>query len=151
MTARQVLAGSIAGPQVPRGRPVLRPVPLMSDYVPPLRDIRFVLEHVVDVSSLPALEPFSDADPDTVFGLVEEAGRFMAEVMAPLNPVGDKIGSKLVGHGEVVTPPGYKNAYTGPAESARLLYRLAQSVLESLARYATICTVASRRAVPFGR
>jgi 3-(methylthio)propanoyl-CoA dehydrogenase len=83
----------------------------MSDYVPPLRDIRFVLENIADVAAIAELEAFQHADPDTVFGVVEEAGRFMAEVMAPLNRVGDTVGSQLGGDGQVTTPPGFKEAY----------------------------------------
>jgi 3-(methylthio)propanoyl-CoA dehydrogenase len=83
----------------------------MPDYVPPLRDIRFVLEHIVDLAGLSALEPFRQADPDVVFGVLEEGGRFMAEVLAPLNRVGDVEGSQLDQSGNVVTPTGFKSAY----------------------------------------
>jgi 3-(methylthio)propanoyl-CoA dehydrogenase len=83
----------------------------MPDYVPPLRDIRFVLEHIVDVSGLSRLEPFGHADPDAVFGVLEEGGRFMAEVLAPLNRVGDVEGSRIDQAGNVVTPTGFKSAY----------------------------------------
>jgi 3-(methylthio)propanoyl-CoA dehydrogenase len=83
----------------------------MPDYVPPLRDIRFVLEHIVDLAGLSALEPFRHADPDVVFGVLEEGGRFMAEVLAPLNRVGDVEGSQLDQSGNVVTPTGFKSAY----------------------------------------
>jgi Acyl-CoA dehydrogenase N terminal len=41
---------------------------VMAEYVPPLRDIRFVLEQVVDLSGLSKLEAYHHADPDTVFG-----------------------------------------------------------------------------------
>jgi alkylation response protein AidB-like acyl-CoA dehydrogenase len=83
----------------------------MSDYVPPLRDIRFVLEQIADLPALSALEPFQHADPETVFGVLDEAGRFMADVMAPLNRVGDTVGSRLDSEGRVTTPPGFQTAY----------------------------------------
>ena len=83
----------------------------MTEYVPPLRDIRFVLEQLVDLDGLSKLEPFAHADPDTVLGVIEESGRFMAEVVAPLNRVGDTAGSTLDGDGTVTTPPGFKEAY----------------------------------------
>jgi alkylation response protein AidB-like acyl-CoA dehydrogenase len=83
----------------------------MSDYVPPLRDIRFVLANIADVAAIAELDAFQHADPDTVFGVVEESGRFMADVMAPLNRVGDTVGSQLDGEGRVTTPPGFKEAY----------------------------------------
>jgi 3-(methylsulfanyl)propanoyl-CoA dehydrogenase len=83
----------------------------MAEYVPPLHDIRFVLEQLVDLDGLSKLEAYTHADPGTVLGLIEESGRFMAEVIAPLNPVGDAAGSTLDGDGNVTTPPGFKQAY----------------------------------------
>jgi alkylation response protein AidB-like acyl-CoA dehydrogenase len=82
----------------------------MADYVPPLRDIRFVLEHVADVAALSRLDPYRHADPETVFGVIEEAARFVASVMAPLNQVGDRTGLRL-DDGRVTTPPGFQDAY----------------------------------------
>jgi len=83
----------------------------MAEYVPPLRDIRFVLENLAGLDGLSKLEAYAHADPDTVLGVIEESGRFMAEVIAPLNPVGDAAGSTLDGDGNVTTPPGFKEAY----------------------------------------
>jgi alkylation response protein AidB-like acyl-CoA dehydrogenase len=83
----------------------------MASYVPPLRDIRFVLEQLADLDGLSKLEAFGHADPDTVFGVIEESGRFMADVVGPLNPVGDAAGSTLDGDGKVTAPPGFREAY----------------------------------------
>ena len=83
----------------------------MSIYQPPLRDIDFVLEHIVDLESLSKLNGFQHADPATVNYLLEEAGRFCAEVVAPLNPVGDIEGSVLTKDGTVKTPTGFAEAY----------------------------------------
>ena len=79
----------------------------MASYVPPLRDIRFVLEQLIDLDGLSKLEAFCHADPDTVFGVIEESGRFMADVVGPLNQVGDTTGSTLDADGKVTTPPGF--------------------------------------------
>jgi len=89
----------------------------MAEYVPPLRDIRFVLEQLVDLGGLSKLEPYAHADPDTVLGLIEESSLFIAEVVAPLNEVGDTAGSTLDGDGNVTTPPGFKEAYRQYAEA----------------------------------
>ena len=78
----------------------------MANYVPPLRDIRFVLEQLVDLDGLSRLEAYGHADPDTVFGVIEESGRFVADVVGPLNQPGDAVGSTLDGEGRVTTPPG---------------------------------------------
>jgi alkylation response protein AidB-like acyl-CoA dehydrogenase len=83
----------------------------MADYVPPLRDIRFVLEELVDVDGLSKLEAYGHADPETVFGVIEESGRFMADVVGPINRVGDAAGSTFDGDGKVTTPPGFREAY----------------------------------------
>ncbi|HEX3541814.1 MAG TPA: acyl-CoA dehydrogenase [Acidimicrobiales bacterium] len=83
----------------------------MPDYVPPFRDIRFVLEQVADLPSLAKLAAYQHADPDTCFGLIDEAGRFLADVFGPLNTVGDRVGSVLTADGEVKTPPGFREAY----------------------------------------
>jgi alkylation response protein AidB-like acyl-CoA dehydrogenase len=81
------------------------------DYAPPFRDIRFVLERVVDLQGLAKLEAYHHADPDTCFGIIEEAGRFLAEVFGPLNRIGDQVGSILDHAGNIVTPPGFRQAY----------------------------------------
>ncbi len=82
----------------------------MSDYVPPLDDIAFVLNHLCDIEELSRLEPFGHADPATVQGIVEEAGRFMASAIAPLNHPADQQGLTLA-DGVVTTPDGFKEAY----------------------------------------
>jgi alkylation response protein AidB-like acyl-CoA dehydrogenase len=84
----------------------------MADYTPPLRDIKFVLDHIVDLAGLSKMPGFEHADPDTVFGALDEAGRFMSEVVAPTNRVGDTEGAVLSGDGAVVTPEPFKEAYS---------------------------------------
>src|SRR6516162_300985 len=83
----------------------------MTDYVPPLRDIRFVLEQLVDLAGVCKLGAFEHVDPETVFGVIEESGRFTAGVVAPLNRVGDTAGCALDSAGNVTTPPGFTDAY----------------------------------------
>ena len=83
----------------------------MSDYIPPLDDIRFTLDHLCDLDGLAALEPFPHADPDTVHEVLAEVGRFMADVVAPLNANSDVQGLELTDDSEVITPDGFKDAY----------------------------------------
>ena len=84
----------------------------MESYVPPLRDIRFTLEHLVDLAGLSKLPAFAHADPETVYSLLEEYGRFVAEVIGPLDHVGDSVGSvRDAASGSVATPPGFVDAY----------------------------------------
>jgi alkylation response protein AidB-like acyl-CoA dehydrogenase len=88
----------------------------MSSYVPPLEDHKFVLNHVADLEEISKLNGYQHADPATVATIVEEAGRFFAEVMEPLNRVGDEQGSTL-DDGQVHTPEGFKEAYQRFVES----------------------------------
>jgi alkylation response protein AidB-like acyl-CoA dehydrogenase len=83
----------------------------MSDYSAPVRDIKFVLDHIVDIGSLTALPDFSHVERDVVFGLVHEAARFMGDVVAPLNRIGDIVGSQRNDDGTVTTPDGFQKAY----------------------------------------
>ena len=82
----------------------------MAEYSPPLRDIEFTMEHIADLGALAELPAFEHAEPSLVRGVLEEAGRFMAEVVAPLNRRGDEVGSVLE-DGGVVTPEGFIAAY----------------------------------------
>ncbi len=83
----------------------------MSDYRPPFRDIRFTIEHLTDYAAVAERPEFGHADIETVAAVLEEAGKFMADVVAPLNRVGDTQGSRLTGPGEVTTPDGFPAAY----------------------------------------
>jgi hypothetical protein len=56
----------------------------MSDYTPPLNDIRFVLDQILDLAALAKLPAFEHADPDLVRGVLAESGRFAAEVICCL-------------------------------------------------------------------
>jgi len=82
----------------------------MDGYRAPIDDIRFTLEHVVPLATLTAEPAFAHADPDLVAGMLEEAGRFAEEAVAPTNRDGDREGARLV-DGGVVTPASFSGAY----------------------------------------
>ena len=88
----------------------------MSDYSPPHRDIAFVLDHVVPIEELTKLEPYQQIDADSIYGVLDEFGRLMADVWGPTNVVGDTTGSHIDGD-EVVTPEGFAEAYRAYAEA----------------------------------
>ncbi|MDW3215432.1 MAG: acyl-CoA dehydrogenase [Ilumatobacteraceae bacterium] len=89
----------------------------MSDYTPPLRDIRFVMEHIADLDEIAATELFGHADPDTIHDVLGEVGRLMAEVVAPTNRDGDTVGATWHDDGTVTLPDSFTPAYAKWVES----------------------------------
>ena len=83
---------------------------MVAEYSAPVRDIEFALEHVADLTALSRFDAFEHAEPAMVRGVLDEAGRFMNEVIGPLNRVGDTQGSTLA-DGVVTTPDGFTAAY----------------------------------------
>jgi len=83
----------------------------VSDYAPPLQDIRFVMDHVADLAAITTTERFGHVDPETIHDVLAEVGRFMSEVVGPTNRDGDTIGSQWRPDGSVVTPDSFKPAY----------------------------------------
>ena len=89
----------------------------MPQYTPPVRDTRFVLEHVVGLDRYANLPGFEAATPDVVDAVLEEGGRFVADVLFPLNHSGDQEGCTRHADGTVTTPAGFKDAYRQFVES----------------------------------
>jgi alkylation response protein AidB-like acyl-CoA dehydrogenase len=83
----------------------------MASYTAPVHDTLFVLESVLDIGRYSNLPGFSNATPDLIEAILEEAGKFAAEVLQPLNRIGDEVGCKRNDDGSVTTPPGFKEAY----------------------------------------
>jgi len=85
----------------------------MPTYTPPLRDMQFVMHEVFHVTDeFKAMPRYAEVDVDTVNAVLQEAGKFAAEVAFPLNISGDTEGCRLdpATH-EVATPKGFKEAY----------------------------------------
>jgi alkylation response protein AidB-like acyl-CoA dehydrogenase len=83
----------------------------MPTYKAPARDTRFVINEVLKLDSYGNLPGFTNATPDIIDAIVEECGRFTAEVLAPLNVVGDREGCTRHADGSVSTPTGFKAAF----------------------------------------
>src|ERR1700712_5272434 len=84
----------------------------MGQYTAPLRDMQFVLHEVLNVEAeLKNMPKHADLDADTINQVLEEAGKFCAEVVFPLNQIGDREGCTYEGDGVVRTPKGFKEAY----------------------------------------
>lgn len=81
----------------------------MPRYTPPVRDINFILQDVLNVagSNIPGYE---DLDEEFVSAVLNESGKLCEEVLAPLNTIGDVQGCVLE-NGIVRTPHGFKDAF----------------------------------------
>ena len=80
-------------------------------YRAPVADIAFTLKHSAGLERAIADGIYGDLDLATVDAVLEEAGKFASDVIAPLNSIGDKHGTPFK-DGKVTTPPGWKEAYT---------------------------------------
>lgn len=89
----------------------------MPIYKAPTRDTRFVLNELLDLESYTHLPGFESATPDMVDAIVEEAGKFAAEILAPINQSGDLEGCTRHADGSVTTPSGFKEAYAKYCEA----------------------------------
>lgn len=85
----------------------------MPSYNPPLRDMQFLMHEVFKVTeTYQQIPKYAEVDADTINAVVEEAGKFAANVTFPLNISGDEEGCTLNKEThEVTTPKGFKQAY----------------------------------------
>ncbi|MDN5504335.1 MAG: acyl-CoA dehydrogenase C-terminal domain-containing protein [Comamonas sp.] len=85
----------------------------MPSYNPPLRDMQFLMHEVFKVTeTYQQIPKYAEVDADTINAVVEEAGKFAANVAFPLNISGDEEGCTLNKEThEVTTPKGFKQAY----------------------------------------
>ena len=80
-------------------------------YQPSLADTGFLLFDVLQAPvQLQALQGLTEADQPLMEQVLDEAGKFVAEVVAPLSREGDEVGCRWQA-GAVTTPPGFRDAY----------------------------------------
>ncbi|MDH3588390.1 MAG: acyl-CoA dehydrogenase [Gammaproteobacteria bacterium] len=82
----------------------------MTVYHAPTRDMRFCTEELADLDGISRLPGMEAAEADVVQAVLEEAGRLATEVLAPLNPEGDRNGARIQGD-DVHETPGFADAY----------------------------------------
>jgi len=82
----------------------------MLSYHASLNDINFALTYIADYPEIAALPPNREATQDVVKAVLEEAAKFAATLLAPLNQSGDQQGCQL-GNGEVQSPDGFREVY----------------------------------------
>jgi alkylation response protein AidB-like acyl-CoA dehydrogenase len=85
----------------------------MSQYTAPLRDMHFVLHELLQVEEeLKPLPTYADIDAEIIDQVLEQGAKFTAEILFPLNHVGDREGCHYDQASQTVTtPPGFKDAY----------------------------------------
>lgn len=82
----------------------------MTTYQAPLRDMRFLINDLLQIGDYDNLPGFAEASPDIVDAILEEGAKIAQEVLHPLNQSGDAEGCTL-SEGAVTTPSGFKEAY----------------------------------------
>ena len=82
----------------------------MQTYSVPLRDMRFLLDELLDVGRLGALPGFEEATPEAIHAMIEEGARLCENTLLPLNRPGDEEGCRYE-NGVVRTPQGFREAY----------------------------------------
>ena len=83
----------------------------MPSYTAPTRDFRFIINEMLELESYADLPGFENASTDMVTSIIDEAGKFTAEVLQPLNQIGDQEGCTRHDDGSVTTPTGFKDAF----------------------------------------
>lgn len=82
----------------------------MTDYNPPIKDMHFVIHELAGLDNVLQLNAFADVDVDMVDQVLEEAGKFAKDVLAPLNVPGDLEGCRVENQA-VVVAEGFADAY----------------------------------------
>ncbi len=79
-------------------------------YRAPVRELRFVLEELLQAQALSSFPGYTDYSNELAESILTEAARFGETVLDPLNRPGDETGARWTPEG-VVTAPGFKKAY----------------------------------------
>ena len=87
----------------------------MDQFLPPVKDMIFVLEEIVGKGNLKSNPHFEEFDSDFLKTIYESAAEIASEIIAPTNKNGDKQGVSLSGN-KVTVPDGYAEAYNAYVE-----------------------------------
>src|SRR3954451_22765092 len=85
-------------------------------YRAPVDDIAFALRNAAGLGPALADGLYGDLSDDVIQAVLEQAGKFATDVLAPLNTIGDRYGTPFK-DGNVTTPPGWKEAYRAWAQA----------------------------------
>ena len=76
----------------------------MTDYRAPVQEISFLLKDIFQLQAIAELPGFEDVSPDLVDAILDEAGRYFAEVFAPTNQQADIEGTRIENNSVVTAP-----------------------------------------------
>ncbi len=88
----------------------------MPSYKAPVADFEFLLFDVHEIEKYADLPGYKELDRATVHDVLEGAGKFVSEVLQPLNQSGDEEGCHFE-NGVVRTPKGFKEAWNAYREA----------------------------------
>ncbi|PXX74678.1 alkylation response protein AidB-like acyl-CoA dehydrogenase [Rivihabitans pingtungensis] len=89
---------------------------MMTSYTAPQRDMLFVLNHLAGLEAVSQLPGLEDATPDMAAAILDEAAKFAAGVLAPINASGDLQGCRW-DNGVVTPADGFADAYASFCET----------------------------------
>ena len=70
----------------------------MTNYNPPLSDINFCIRHLANIKDILSFDAFEGMEPEDLEQVLEEAGKFSSDVVAPTNIPTDQQGCRLEGN-----------------------------------------------------
>ncbi|SDZ70818.1 hypothetical protein SAMN05518854_115107 [Variovorax sp. YR266] len=79
-------------------------------YRAPVKDMLFVMRHLVDLGHISALPNFEDANLEIIEAILDESAKLCEQVIAPLNGIGDREPARW-SNGDVSATPGFRQAF----------------------------------------